>query len=247
MRALLLAAGLGTRLDPLTRYLPKCLMPLHGRPLLDHWLEKLSNLGVEEFVINTHHHAELVEDYVRASRFSEAVTLAHEPELLGTSGTIRLHAEFLAVGDSLVLHADNFCEDDLTGLIAAHQSRPGGCIMTMLTFCTLDPSSCGIVETDERGVMTALHHKVESPPGDRANAATYVFTPTLVDLVMGAVEVFDFSGETLPQLANRVLTCQTGRRFLDIGTIPAYLDAASPGLLQPLRSSHRSEVVHGEH
>ena len=239
MRALLLAAGLGTRLDPLTRYLPKCLMPLHGRPLLDHWLEKLSNLGVNEFVVNTHHHADLVAHYVRASRFSDAVTLAHEPELLGTSGTIRLHAEFLAVGDSLVLHADNFCEDDLSGLIAAHQSRPDGCILTMLTFRSSDPSSCGIVETDGRGVMTALHHKISSPPSDRANAATYVFTPELVDLVVRDAGVFDFSAETLPKLVGRTMMCDTGLPFTDIGTVSEYLRAGIDPLVWAVPSLGR--------
>ena len=226
MRALLLAAGLGTRLDPLTRYLPKCLMPLYGRPLLDHWLEKLSDLGVDEFVVNTHHHADLVEDYVSGSRFAGAVTLAHEPELLGTSGTIRVHAEFLAAGDSLVLHADNFCEDDLTGLIAAHRARPEECILTMLTFRASDPSSCGVVETDERGVMTALHHKVANPPSDLANAATYVFTPELVDRVAHDDGVLDFSAETLPLLVGDVMTYHTLQPYTDIGTLLGYLRAA---------------------
>ena len=239
MRALLLAAGLGTRLDPLTRYLPKCLMPLHGRPLLDHWLEKLSGLGVVEFVVNTHHHADLVEDYVSGSRFADSVTLAHEPELLGTSGTIRLHAEFLAVGDSLVLHADNFCEDDLSGLIAAHQSRPDGCILTMLTFRSSDPSSCGIVETDGRGVMTALHHKISSPPSDRANAATYVFTPELVDLVVREAEAFDFSAETLPKLVGKGMTGHTDLPFTDIGTVAEYLRAGIDPLVWAVPSLGR--------
>lgn len=226
MRALLLAAGLGTRLDPLTRYLPKCLMPLYGRPLLDHWLEKLSRLGADEFVVNTHHRAELVEDYVRGSRFANSVTLAHEDELLGTTRTIRRHAEFLTDGDSLVLHADNFCEDDLTRLIKAHQSRPDECILTMLTFCASDPSSCGIVESDAKGIMTALHHKISRPPSDRANAATYVFTPKLINLVVQDSEASDFSAEILPRLVGRAMTCHTDLPFTDIGTIPAYLQAA---------------------
>jgi len=227
MRALLLAAGLGTRLDPLTRYLPKCLMPIRGRPLLDLWLEKLSRLGVEEFIVNTHHHAEMVAEYVRRSRFAEQVRLAHEPTLLGTSGTIREHAAFLAMGDSLVLHADNLCDDDLTGLVEAHLSRPADCVMTMLTFRTMEPSSCGIVETDPRGVLTALHHKVADPPGDIANAATYVFTPRLVEEVLAAPEVWDFSAETLPELVGRAMTHHTEMPFVDIGTIPAYLQAAT--------------------
>ncbi len=227
MRALLLAAGLGTRLDPLTRYVPKCLMPLRGRPLLDIWLEKLSRLGVDEFIVNNHHHAEMVAEYVRRSRFAEQVRLAHEPTLLGTSGTIREHAAFLAVNDSLVLHADNLCDDDLTGLLKAHQSRPAECIMTMLTFRASEPSSCGIVETNTRGVLTALHHKVSDPPSDIANAATYVFTPDLVEEVLAAPEVWDFSAETLSQLVGRAMTHHTEMLFVDIGTIPAYLQAAT--------------------
>jgi len=236
MRALLLAAGLGTRLDPLTRYLPKCLMPLHGRPLLDHWLEKLSRLGVDEFVVNTHYHANLVENYVRASRFADAVTLSHEPELLGTSGTLRRHADFLRAGDSLVLHADNFCADDLSGLVAAHASRPATCIMTMLTFRTSDPSSCGIIETDEHGLLVALHHKIANPPGDLANAATYIFTPDLVDLMAGYPGTFDFSAEVLPKLVGKAQTHPTRLPFIDIGSVPAYLGAA---LEEPIRQTLR--------
>ncbi len=236
MRALLLAAGLGTRLDPLTRYLPKCLMPLHGRPLLDHWLEKLSRLGVDEFVVNTHHHADLVERYVRASRFADAVTLSHEPELLGTSGTLRRHADFLRAGDSLVLHADNFCADDLFGLVAAHESRPAECIMTMLTFRSPDPSSCGIVDTDEAGVMVALHHKIADPPSDLANAATYVFTPELVDLMAEYPEALDFSAEVLPRLVGKTQTHPTHMPFIDIGSVPAFLGAA---LEEPIRLTLR--------
>ncbi len=226
MRALLLAAGLGTRLDPLTRYLPKCLMPLRGRPLLDVWLEKLSRLGVEEFIVNTHHHAEMVAEYVKKSPYSARVQVAYEPTLLGTTGTIRAHASFLSAGDSLVLHADNLCDDDLVELLHAHKSRPEGCVMTMLTFDADNPSACGIVETDSRGVLIALHHKVPNPPSNTANAATYVFSQDAVQIVVDASEAFDFSAEILPRLTGRVMTVHTSSRFIDIGTISAYLDAA---------------------
>jgi mannose-1-phosphate guanylyltransferase len=99
--------------------------------------------------------------------------------------------------------------------------------MTMLTFPTMAPSSCGIVETDLRGVLTALHHKVTDPPGDIANAATYVFTPGLVEEVLAAPEVWDFSAQTLPQLVGRAMTHHTEMLFVDIGTITAYLQAAT--------------------
>ncbi len=236
MRALLLAAGLGTRLDPLTRYVPKCLMPLRGRPLLDIWLDKLSRIGVTEFIVNTHHHAEMVTEYVRRSPFAAQVQLAHEPVLLGTSGTIREHAAFLATADSLVLHADNLCDDDLVGLIQAHRSRPVECVMTLLTFRAAEPSSCGIIETDSQGVMAALHHKVAHPPSDVANAATYVFTPELIEEVLAAPGAWDFSSDTLPLLVGRALTHHTEMPFVDIGTIPAYLEAATDGTVWAGRS-----------
>ena len=67
MRALLLAAGLGTRLRPLTNYLPKCLVPIHGRPLLDYWLETLLENGIEQVLINTHYMAPMVQQYLKKS------------------------------------------------------------------------------------------------------------------------------------------------------------------------------------
>jgi mannose-1-phosphate guanylyltransferase len=98
--------------------------------------------------------------------------------------------------------------------------------MTMLTFRAAVPSSCGIVETNTRGVLTALHHKVSDPPSDIANAATYVFTPDLVEEVLAAPEVWDFSAETLPHLVGRAMTHHTEMPFVDVGTVKAYLEAA---------------------
>lgn len=227
MRALILAAGLGTRLDPLTRYLPKCLMPLRGKPLLELWFEKLDALGITEFVVNTHYLAHAVEEHISAGRFADRVTLSHEPVLLGTAETIRKHSKFLVHGDNIILHADNFCEDDLVSLLEAHAKRPSECVMTMLTFVSNEPSTCGIVESDSRGVMSKIHHKVADPPNNIANAATYVVTPELIEITRASQSAFDFSAEILPQLRGRVMTHHTLSKFLDIGTIPNYLAAAT--------------------
>ena len=202
-------------------------MPLRGRPLLDMWLQKLCSVGVDEFIVNTHHHAGMVAECVRRSRFAGQIRLAHEPTLLGTAGTIRELAGILTTDDSLVLHAGKLCDDDLTGLIEAHRSRPAEYVMTMLTCRAAVSSSYGIVETDPRGVLTALHHKVTDPPGDIANASTYVFTPGLVEEMLAAPGVWDFSAETLPELVGRAMTHHSEMPFVDIGTIPAYLQVAT--------------------
>jgi len=92
MRALLLAAGTGSRLGPVTATTPKCLLKINGRPLLDYWLELLFGAGIERVLINTHWLAEQVDAHVKASRWASRIDLVHEPALLGTGGTVLARA-----------------------------------------------------------------------------------------------------------------------------------------------------------
>ena len=94
MKALLLAGGNGTRLKPLTDFFPKCLAPINGRPLLDYWISALSQNGIKEILLNTHHLNHLVESYIENSTWNSIITIAHEPSLLGTGGTILQHKSF---------------------------------------------------------------------------------------------------------------------------------------------------------
>ena len=88
MRALLLAAGIGSRLRPLTDTTPKCLVPVHGRPLLDYWLDLVFQGGIERVLLNTHWLAPQVYDHVATSRWVARIDLVHEDALLGTGGTV---------------------------------------------------------------------------------------------------------------------------------------------------------------
>ena len=88
MRAVLLAAGLGSRLLPLTATIPKCLIAIDGRPLLDYWLELLFGADIERVLINTHWLAGQVNEFVGASRWASRIDLVHESRLLGTGGTV---------------------------------------------------------------------------------------------------------------------------------------------------------------
>ena len=95
-RALLLAAGYGTRLRPLTLDIPKCLVPVGGVPLLEHWLQKLENAGCESVLINTHYLSNKA-DFVQAREHSNmTIELVYEPELLGTVD-LKANKEFLEV------------------------------------------------------------------------------------------------------------------------------------------------------
>ena len=233
LRALLLAAGLGTRLRPLTLHTPKCLVPIHGEPLLGRWLRQLEAAGCEAVLINTHYLADQVLAFLGERPASAmAVETVHEPELLGTAGTLLANRAFFGGATGLLIHADNAMGGDLGGLLEAHAARRTDCLLTMLTFRTDQPRSCGIVATDGRGVVTAFHEKVADPPGNLANGALYVFdSPFIAHLASMSPPPSDFSTEVIPTLIGRIQSWPTDRPYLDIGT-PAAL-AAAQQLLPP--------------
>jgi len=220
LRALLLAAGLGTRLRPFTLHTPKCLAPIGGKPLLGHWLSKLEAAGCEAVLINTHHLADQVEQFLQSwPNTAMAIETVHEPELLGTAGTLMAHQAFFEGATGLLIHADNAMEADLADLLLAHAQRPRHCLLTMLTFTTSTPSSCGIVETDTTGVVTAFHEKVADPPGNRANGALYAFDAEFLAFAeQMSKPTNDFSTEVIPALMGRILSWHTTEAYLDIGT-----------------------------
>jgi len=228
LKALLLAAGEGTRLRPLTLTTPKCLVEIGGKPLLGHWLDSLRASGqFDQAIVNTHYLPTIVEDFVRDGPHAGWVELAYEDRLLGPGGTMLRHRDALAGGDFLVAHADNLSVIDWPGFVGAHRSRPAGCVGTMMTFETDDPRSCGIVETDPRGVLRAMHEKVDNPPGNFANAAVFLFSPGVFDII-GHEEktaVFDISRDIIPRLLGRLVTWQNKAYHRDIGT-PDSLETA---------------------
>jgi mannose-1-phosphate guanylyltransferase len=231
MRALLLAAGLGTRLRPLTDFKPKCLMPIRGRPLLDIWLQQLSQAGVEEFLINTHYLAQQVDANIAESPFKQRISIAYEKNLLGTAGTVIANANFFKKEDGLLIHADNYCLDRLTEFMSAHQTRPPHCLMTMMTFRTDSPSTCGIVELDSQNIVVQFHEKVPNPPSNLANGAIYCLSSQLIKMFTTTELRYatNFSTEVLPQLIGRIYAYETKEFFLDIGSPEAYQQANSYG------------------
>jgi len=222
LRALLLAAGLGTRLRPLTLTTPKCLVPIQGKPLLDYWLEPLFSADIERVLINTHWLADVVRDYVARSPFRDRIDLVHEDELLGTGGTILANRKWFGAGPFLVAHADNLTNFDIPEFVAAHRQRPPSCVLTMLAFRTDSPASCGILEVGSQGIVTGFHEKVENPPGDLANAAVYICEPEIAAFIasLGKVTV-DFSTEVIPAFLHRIYAVTTNGYHRDIGTSEA--------------------------
>ena len=220
MRALLLAAGLGTRLRPLTDTVPKCLVEIDGRPLLDYWVELLCKGGVLDILVNTHHLEAEVMRYVERCPHPVRLSTAREEKLLGTGGTLLGNRAFFGAGPAVLIHADNLSLFDFRAFARTYESRDADIEMTMMTFRTDSPRSCGIVELDRRGVVRALHEKVENPPGNLANAAVYILAPTVIEFLAGlGKQEIDFSTEVLPHFMGRINTFHNDVYHRDIGTL----------------------------
>ncbi|MFC1665008.1 nucleotidyltransferase family protein, partial [Pseudomonadota bacterium] len=231
----------GTRLKPMTDLLPKCLMPIRGRPLMEYWLADLRRAGVKEIMINLHHGANQVRDFLLQYTDSGLNTeLVYESELKGTGGTLRYNHDFFFGHTVLLVHADNFCRCDFEAFINHHRHRPAGTAMTMMTFTADDPRQCGVVEVDALGVVQGLHEKVADPPGRLANAAVYLIENEVLEYLSNLDNEFvDFSTDVLPAFVGRISTWFNTGVHRDIGT-PASLVAAQKECFTPL--SHSSSA-----
>lgn len=225
MKAFLLAAGAGTRLRPLTDHLPKCLIPIGGKPLLEIWFEQLEKLGVTEVRVNTHHLAAQVETFVAARPPTDLrISLFHEPKLLGSAGTIRANREWLErEEDFLIIYADNFTDAPLGDFIRFHREKQAD--FTLGLFRAPHPRECGIVVCDETGRVTEFQEKPRHPKSSWANAGLYLARPTLFDAIPEKSGVCDFGFDVLPRLMGRMYGFPLAGFYGDIGT-PERLEIA---------------------
>lgn len=223
MRVLLLAGGYGTRLRPLTDFTPKCLIPINGKPLLRIWLERLTQAGLGPFLINTHYLSTQVEAFIKSTPYQNFVTLVHEKKLLGTAGTLIKNLAYFQGKEGMLIHADNFCLADFEKFQSVHHQRPPQCVMTMMTFRTDSPSSCGIIEIDHRGIVVGFHEKVSNPPGNLANGAIYALSAEMLMEISKELPLAkDFSLEIIPRFLGRIYSYEIEESLIDIGTIQKY-------------------------
>jgi mannose-1-phosphate guanylyltransferase len=223
MRAILLAAGFGSRLRPLTNTVPKCLVKIKGKPLIQIWLEKLNEINVSPVLVNTHYLASKVETFLENSPFADHASIVFEPELLGTGGTLIKNLDFFQNQDGMLIHADNYCLADFKSFLKAHEMRPQHCLMTMMLFRTGNPATCGIVELDNDNIVIGFHEKVKDPPGNLANGAVYILSNRMLEILKNDYcDKTDFSTEILKHFVGKIYTYLTNETFIDIGTIDNY-------------------------
>jgi mannose-1-phosphate guanylyltransferase/phosphomannomutase len=250
MRALILAAGEGTRLRPLTLDRPKPMLPVGGRPLLEHLVCLVRQHGIREVALNLHYKPEAIIDYFGdGARFGVSITYSHEERLLGSAGAARRLDWFLRE-PFIVLYGDVLTDVNLSALVDLHYAQDG--LATLALYEVEDPSRCGIVELERDGRISRFVEKPapDTNPSRLANAGIYVLDPRLLKLVPPE-QVADFGLDVFPaalQLGLPLYGHRVDGYVLDIGSIERYRQAESDlgtGRYRPGRTTPVDGLVGG--
>jgi len=228
-RALLLAAGYGTRLGNIVNTVPKCLLEFNNQPLLKKWLDDLYINNVKEILINTHYLSEKVNAFVYSIKNhypKMSINVTYEDDLLGTGGTLLKNIDFFKNEDGMLIHADNLIFDSLTNFIKHHETRPKRTNLTIFCFETNSPESCGIVEVDRDFVGKNFYEKSKENHGYLASGACFIFDKNFIKkLSSETFTICDFSKDILPKYIKKSYIYQTNKPFFDIGTPENYFMA----------------------
>jgi mannose-1-phosphate guanylyltransferase len=220
MKAFLLAAGHGTRLRPLTDSTPKCLLPIHGVPLLEIWLRLCHQNGVDEVLINTHAHGECVRNYLAAHQNGVRTRVMDEPALLGSAGTLLANREWVERESSFwVIYADVLTNTSLSRMMEFHLWHQG--VATLGGYEVPDPERCGIMEVGQEGLIRSFVEKPKFPIGRLAFTGILVASPRLLDVIPAAPPA-DLGFDVFPRLAGEMYAYSISDYLLDIGTVANY-------------------------
>jgi NDP-sugar pyrophosphorylase family protein len=251
MKALVLAAGKGTRIAHLTSGVPKPMLRVGDHPLLEHLFGWLAAAGIKEIAVNLHHLPDVITDYFGDGRMQHvALTYSYEPELLGTAGAAKRLAWFLDE-TFVVLYGDVYTNMDLRRLIEYHHLKVAhhGAALTLALYQVSNPSECGLVSLNDDGRVTRF---VEKPPvfkvfTNLASAGILVCEPHVLQHIP-ADTVFDFGRDLLPYLLRNGHPVYgqeigSGEFVIDIGTPAGYSRAQEATLISGAYPTSRSLVL----
>lgn len=196
---MILAAGLGTRLKPLTEEIAKPMVPIVNKPVMEHTLELLARHDIRELFVNIHYYPEAMRGHFGdGSRWGVKLTYSYEEELLGTAGGVKKLEREFAGEDFLVISGDALTDLDLTALMEYHRSR--GSIATLVLTPVDDPSIYGVVLTDDDGRITGFQEKPARAEARShlANSGIYAFSPEVLEMIPAGL-FYDFGTQLFPR------------------------------------------------
>jgi NDP-sugar pyrophosphorylase family protein/aminoglycoside/choline kinase family phosphotransferase len=229
LNVFILAAGTGERLRPITDHIPKPLIPVLGKPVLQKVLERVSDLPVNKIGINLHHHKEVIENWVVQSQFTDEIELFPEKSILGTGGALQNAKALLQDGIFLVHNADILSDIVLEKIIEAHLSSEN-----LVTLAVHDYPEFNTLAADERGFLLGVGKKnVFQSQAVRWLAFTgiAVYSSDFLDFIPSGASSVVNAWITALSTGNKIGTFDvTGCSWSDIGTPPSYARAVINGL-----------------
>jgi mannose-1-phosphate guanylyltransferase len=247
-KAFLLAAGLGTRIRPLTNDIPKCLLKINNKPLLQIWIELLIKYNIDEVLINTHWYSEKVSAFFNNIQNSKTldveedgkyilsnnngkqsikVILYNEKDLLGSAGTIWANKNWLSDENPFfILYADNLTNIDLNKMWRYHKDNKS--ILTLGVLKTKNPKECGIVENDKDNIVTSFLEKPSNPKSNLAAAGIYIADKEILRYFprqSSNGDPLDLGYDVLPNLIGKMKTYKINELLIDIGTMESFQKA----------------------
>lgn len=230
MKAFLLAAGIGSRLKPYTDTIPKCLIPIHGKPLLQIWLELLARHGIKDVLINIHHYPEKVDAFITGIQPTLPINITpfHEQTLLGSAGTIAANKAFVNdCDDFMIAYADNLTCINLFGMMDFHHRiKTKGGFFTMGLFKSANPRECGIAVMDPENKIVKFIEKPQNPLGNLANGGIYITTREIFSFIPEPTGApIDMGFDVLPALMGKMFGYEIKEYLRDIGTPESYQTA----------------------
>ncbi len=239
MKALVLAAGQGTRLRPLTLERPKPMLPVGRRPILEHIVAHLRTHGITEIAINLNYRPQVIVDYFGdGDKWDVSITYSYEDHLLGSAGAARA-LEWFFTDTFVVWYGDVLSDLDLGALIRRHRSTRAAASLAL--YEVDEPERCGIVQVDRDGWITRFKEKParNAHLGNLANAGIYVIEPELLPWIPGDRPV-DFGSDLFPRLLSFGAPFQgiTPEAYvLDVGSLERYQQAEADLQAGRFRSS----------
>ncbi|MGB5713458.1 MAG: NDP-sugar synthase [Waterburya sp.] len=252
MKAMILAAGKGTRVRPITYTIPKPLIPILQKPVMEFLLELLRQHGFDQIMVNVSHLAHEIEGYFRdGQRFGVDIGYSFEGSIVdgelvgaavGSAGGLRKIQDFNAFFDDtfVVLCGDALIDLDLTAAIKQHRAK--GAIATVITkkVPKEDVSSYGVVVTDKKGRIKSFQEKptVEEALSTDINTGIYIFEPEIFDYIPPNQE-YDIGGELFPKLVEKqapFYAVSMDFEWVDIGKVPDYWQAVRGVLTREIKN-----------
>jgi NDP-sugar pyrophosphorylase family protein len=250
-KALIMAAGYGTRLEPLTIAVPKPMVPVVNKPIMEHNIDLLSKAGIKDITANIHYYPEQIENYFRdGADFGVKLQYSYEEKLMGTAGGVwRMGRYINNVNETfVVLSSDALTDINLSKMMAYHKKKKA--MATIALFPVEDPSAFGVVVLDDDKKVTAFQEKPkkEDALSNLVNAGIYVFEPEVLDRIPPN-EFYDFGHQVFPELMKEkapVYGYEMIEYWSDVGNLHQYWQANRDVMQGRLRLVVPGKRVSGE-